>query len=98
MGAGGPGQLEGEGAEQVEEGPGQDDDVVDVQIGLDDHGRQPNALGTGWGVRAWGTGRSERSESARNPRELSVALEGRGATETPQGLLTGLRALYSLFF
>ena len=50
VGAGGPGQLGGEGAEQVEEGPGQDDDIVDVQIGLDDYRRQPNALGTGWGV------------------------------------------------
>lgn len=50
VGAGGPGQLGGEGAEQVEEGPGQDDDVVDVQIGLDDYRRQPDALGTGRGV------------------------------------------------
>ena len=97
VGARGPGQLGGEGAEQVEEGPGQDDDIVDVQIGLDDYRRQPNALGTGlgWG---WETGRSERSELARSPQELSVALEGHGATETLPGLLTGPRTLYSLFF
>lgn len=58
IGAGCPGQLRGKGAEQVEEGPSEDDDVVDVQIGLDDHGRQTDACGRRG---AWGaTGESER--------------------------------------
>lgn len=42
-----PGKFRGEGAEQVEECPGQDDDVVDVQKGLDDHRCYTNALGRG---------------------------------------------------
>lgn len=50
IGTGRPGQLRGEGAEQVEEGPGQDDDVVDVQIGLDDHRSQTNAYGKRGGM------------------------------------------------
>lgn len=44
-----PGQLRGKGAEQVEEGPGKDDDVVDVQIGLNDHRCQTNAFRVGYG-------------------------------------------------
>lgn len=49
MGTSGPGQLRGKGAEQVEESPGKDDDVVDVQIGLDDHRRRTNAFGSAAG-------------------------------------------------
>lgn len=44
-----PGQFRGKGAEQVEKGPGEDDDVVDVQIGLNDHRRQTNAFRGGVG-------------------------------------------------
>lgn len=36
MAAAPPGQVDGKAAEEVEEGPGQDDDVVDVEEG-DDH-------------------------------------------------------------
>jgi hypothetical protein len=49
IGAGCPGQLRGEGAEEVEKGPGKDNDIVDVQIGLDDHRRQTNAFRDGRG-------------------------------------------------
>lgn len=41
-----PGQLPGEGAEQVEESPGKDDDVVDVQVRLNDHRSHANAFGS----------------------------------------------------
>lgn len=41
-----PGQLPGEGAEQVEESPGKDDDVVDVQVRLNDHRCHANAFGS----------------------------------------------------
>lgn len=34
IGAGGPGQLRGKGAEQIEEGPGEDDDVVYTHSGV----------------------------------------------------------------
>lgn len=50
IGTGCPGQLRGEGAEQIEEGPGENDDVVDVQIGLDDHRCQTNAFRSGEGA------------------------------------------------
>lgn len=90
VGAGSPGQLGGKGAEQVEEGPGEDDDVVDVQIGLDDHRRQANAL--------CGAG------SNKGVPETSVSLgaahrAGRTeATETPRGSFTGLRGPLLLIF
>lgn len=50
IGTGCPGQLRGKGAEQVEESPGEDDDVVDVQVGLNDHRRQTNAFGSRAGM------------------------------------------------
>lgn len=50
IGTGCPGQLRGEGAEQIEEGPGENDDVVDIQIGLNDHRRQTNAFRSGGGA------------------------------------------------
>lgn len=39
-----PRQLRGKGVEQIEEGPGEDDDVVDVHIGLNDHRCHANAF------------------------------------------------------
>lgn len=41
-----PGQLPGERAEQVEESPGKDDDVIDVQVRLNDHRCHANAFGS----------------------------------------------------
>lgn len=60
IGTGCPGQLRGKGAEQIEEGPSEDDNVVDVQIGLDDHGRQTDACG-GRGGMGEQQGESKRS-------------------------------------
>ena len=47
-----PGQVGGEAAEEVEEGPGQDDDVVDVEE--DDNGLGGIADTWGGGRRGWG--------------------------------------------
>lgn len=62
IGTGCPGQLRGKGAEQVKEGPGEDNDVVDVQIGLDDHRCQTDAC-VGGGGQGMGKqqGKSKRS-------------------------------------
>lgn len=41
----GPGQLGREAVEEVLQGPGQDHDVVDVAVGRDDGGADPNSRG-----------------------------------------------------
>ena len=48
MAAAPPGQVDGKAAEEVEEGPGQDDDVVDVEEGDDHLGGVADAW-RGWG-------------------------------------------------
>lgn len=45
--AAGPGQVPGEGEVQVENPPGQDDDVIEVQEGNDDLGAVAEACGEG---------------------------------------------------
>lgn len=53
-----PGQVDSEAAEEVEEGPGQDDNVVDVEEDDDHLGGVADAWGWGRGSRlGWGRGK-----------------------------------------
>lgn len=91
VGTGRPGQFRGKGAEQVEEGPGEDDDVVHVQVGLNDHGRQADAFRSTGGVGA--TREPKRSVSAQSPKGAASCgwSIGRHAKNL-QGLFTGTRS------
>lgn len=84
MAAAPPGQVDGKAAEEVEEGPGQDNDVVDVEEGDDHLGGVANAWwGRGRGRPGWGTGQV--SHSPAHP------CSGEGLCSTGSVLRRGIR-------